>query len=224
MCLRVLRLIPIFYLLAYSGVTAAASEDSLGIPASKKITIEVAQECFEIAGRVPEFRYEEVDSFVDTDNIDPCALAIQNNNLTQRDLAASYSNQGLILASKGDFTLAIISHTQAIALLENSEESGFAESIYINRGNSYFAMQDYEAANADYSRAILISAGTQHQALYNRALVFKALGYRQRAFEELAHALLLAPDNPRYLASYELLSIIEPATESAEEELGPGLD
>jgi len=151
----------------------------------------------------------DTDTDTDTEILDPCALAIQNNNLSQRDLAASYSNQGLILASKGDFALAIISHTQAIALLENSEDSRISEIFYINRGNAYFAMQEYEAANADYSRAILLSSGTRHQALYNRALVFKALGYRQRALEELEHALLLDPDNPRYLASHGLLQIAD---------------
>ena len=237
MCLPEIRLLPFICLLIYSEVAGAASEDNPVVSEPVKTIIEAAQDCFQSANSIPEFWYEEsvevldggegeeivppaLPTLADTDTeiTEPCALAIQNNNLTQRDLAAVYSNQGIVHSSKENYALAIISHTQAIALLENSDEAGFSESIYINRGNSYFAMREYEAANADYSRAILLSAGTQHQALYNRALVFKALGYQRRALEELEHALLLAPNNPRYLASLRLLRKDSPIPEFSQEE------
>ncbi|MBV1907265.1 MAG: hypothetical protein KUG75_14410 [Pseudomonadales bacterium] len=131
----------------------------------------------------------------------PCKDAIQYGQLNTNNLAATYSNQGLILASKNRFSQAIASHTKAIAL------SPTAYNLYINRGNSYFAVKRYEEANSDYSTALLLSAGSSHQALYNRSLIFKALGFKHRAERELAHARLLAPDNLRYkdnhLSSHE---------------------
>ncbi len=215
---------PILLFLLSASVSHAQMEEISETPTSADSMRNVAQECFLLASSIPEFRIEvQLESLVNntgeddspteeqqatvnptepesqTDAEDPCALAIQNNNQTPRDLAASYSNQGLILASKGDYALAIQSHTQAVAILEELEPS---ESIYINRGNAFFSVKDYAAANADYSRAIVLSAGTSHQALYNRALVFKALGYKRRALLELEHALLLAPNNSRYIASH----------------------
>lgn len=205
----------IYAFLIYPQVAGAAAQNSLEMT-------DMAQECFRSANFVPVF---ETPANVE---LNPCVIAIRNNNLANNDLAATYSNQGILLSSRGEHAAAIISHTQAIDLLENSEDSGILESIYINRGNTYFAMQEYEAANADYSRVILLSAGTQHQALYNRALVFKALGYTKRALEELEHALLLAPDNLRYLASHSLLrtdnSMPKSGSETAWEKPGEYLD
>lgn len=127
-----------------------------------------------------------------------CLLAIRNGTLSDENLAASYSNQGLIHARQKRFTRALKAHSKAIALQPKLERA------YINRGNAYFGLKRYTDANADYSKAITLSGGSIHQAFYNRSLVFKALGYQQRAREELEHALLLAPENLLYIDALTL--------------------
>jgi tetratricopeptide (TPR) repeat protein len=121
-----------------------------------------------------------------------CDEAIKAGGLTRGDLAATYSNRGIILASGGQFDRAIADHTTAIELDPTSARA------YVNRANSLFRMRRYAEALADYDRAIDLSAGAFALAFYNRSFVHRALDQKDAARKDLEQAAALAPGVAAY--------------------------
>jgi tetratricopeptide (TPR) repeat protein len=121
-----------------------------------------------------------------------CDDAIKTGELTRLDLAATYSNRGIIQASSGQLELAIADHTAAIRLNPQSVRA------YVNRANSLFRLQRYAEALADYDRAIELSAGAFALAFYNRSFVHRALDQRDAARKDLEQAATLAPEVAAY--------------------------
>lgn len=126
---------------------------------------------------------------VDTD---ACTAAIKAGELTRVDLAATYSNRGIILASNGQLERAIADHTTAIELDPRSVRA------YINRANSLFRARRYVEALADYDRAIDLSSGGFALAYYNRSFVHRALDQKDAARKDLEQAATLAPEVTAY--------------------------
>ena len=125
-------------------------------------------------------------------NVGPCDDAIQAGGLTRGDLAATYSNRGIILANGGQFDRAIADHTTAIELDPTSARA------YINRANALFRARRYAEALADYDRAIDLSSGGFALAYYNRSFVHRALDQKDAARKDLEQAATLAPGNAAY--------------------------
>lgn len=117
----------------------------------------------------------------------PCDDAIQGGGLTRSDLAATYSNRGIILASSGQLERAIADHTTAIELDPTSARA------YINRANALFRARRYAEALADYDRAIDLSPSGFALAYYNRSFVHRALDQKDAARKDLEQAATLAP-------------------------------
>ena len=120
-------------------------------------------------------------------DIGPCDAAIKSGNLTRIDLAATYSNRGIILANSGHLDRAIADHDIAIQLDPESVRA------YINRANTLFRAHRYAEALTDYDRAIDLSAGAFAVAYYNRSFVHLALAQKDHARKDLEHAAALAP-------------------------------
>jgi tetratricopeptide (TPR) repeat protein len=116
-----------------------------------------------------------------------CDDAISTGGLTRLDLAATYSNRGIILASGGELDRALTDHDTAIRLDPQSARA------YVNRANTLFRAGRYAAALADYDRAIELSGGFA-LAFYNRSFVHRALDQKDAARRDLEQAAALAPD------------------------------
>ena len=116
-----------------------------------------------------------------------CTAAIETGRLTPTDLAATYSNRGIILARGGRLTRAIEDQNTAIQLDPKSA------SAYNNRANVYYRAARHAEALADYDAAIALSSGSFAPAFYNRAVVHKALGENDAARQDLQQAAKLAP-------------------------------
>jgi tetratricopeptide (TPR) repeat protein len=121
-------------------------------------------------------------------DVGPCDDAIKTGDLTRVDLAATYSNRGIILANSGELDRAIADHNVAVQLDPESPRA------YINRANTLFRAHRYADALADYDRAIELSAGAFAVAYYNRSFVHLALAHKDQARKDLEHAAALAPD------------------------------
>jgi tetratricopeptide (TPR) repeat protein len=140
-----------------------------------------AMECYQMATFGPRLN-----------DRDPCDDAISTGGLTRADLAATYSNRGIILASGGEYDRAISDHDTAIRLDPQSARA------YVNRANTLFRAGRYAEALADYDRAVELSAGGFALAYYNRSFVHRALDQKDAARKDLEQAAALAPDVAAY--------------------------
>lgn len=131
-------------------------------------------------------------------DIDACTAAIENGQLTQSELAATYSNRGILLARNGQLTKAIEDQNTAIQLNPRSA------SAHINRANVYYRAARHAEALADYDEAIALSSGSFAPAYYNRALVHKALGENDAARQDLQQATKLAQGTNKKAAAQKV--------------------
>ena len=121
--------------------------------------------------------------------LEVCNRAIQQGDLTIHDLAATYSNRGIIYANNGRFKKALADHDKAIELAPDLGQA------YINRGNVYYHTRDYEQAINDYDRAIALGATPAEVPWYNKALALIKLRRDKEAKAALEEALKLAPES-----------------------------
>ena len=117
-----------------------------------------------------------------------CTSAIKDGNLTQTDLAATYSNRGIILANNGQLDKAIKDQTTAVQLDPLSARA------HNNCANAYYRAQRHKEALNEYDQAIALSGGKLAPAYYNRGQLHNALGDKDAARQDLQQAATLAPD------------------------------
>ena len=125
-------------------------------------------------------------------DIETCTLAIEHQMLVPEDLAATYSNRGILHVRSGDLVAGLKDHDRAVALAPE------LASVYINRSNALVAAKRYRDAMADLERAIANAGDHLPIAYYNRALMFKRLGDRQAARADAERAAELAPETVAY--------------------------
>ena len=122
-------------------------------------------------------------------DVDACTKALKDKNLNVHDLAATYSNRGIIYSNIHDYKKSLADHDKAIELMPELAEA------YVNRGNVYYHLQDYQRALADYNKAIELKAKPPVTSWFNKALTLtrmKRFDEARSAFEE---ALKLDPDS-----------------------------
>ncbi len=139
-----------------------------------------AQACYEAATFRPK---ESTDA--------PCDAAIKRGRLSRPQLAATYSNRGIILANHGDLDKAIEDQNTAIALDPDSARA------HVNRGNVYYRTNHHNEAVADYNQAITLSNGQLAPAYFNRGKSHLALGETDAAAKDFQQAATLEPENYR---------------------------
>lgn len=110
--------------------------------------------------------YEDSRLTPSVESIITCSNAIMNGNLGKRDLAATYSNRGLIYAKNRHFDKALDDHNKAIQLKPDLME------VYINRGNAYYMMSEYDKAMKNYEKAVALGEGPTQIAHYNMGMIF----------------------------------------------------
>ncbi len=125
-------------------------------------------------------------------DIEVCTTAIEHQMLVPVDLAATYSNRGILHARTGDYASALKDHNRAHDLAPE------LASIYINRSNTLVAVKRYEDALRDLDNAIAIADAALPVAHYNRALMFKTLGDTEAARADAERAAQLAPETEAY--------------------------
>jgi len=141
----------------------------------------------------------------DRADVETCDKAIEEQPLGTRDLAATHSNRGLLLARLGEYDAALADHDRALALAP--ELAG----LYINRANTHVRARDFRSAFADLERAIELAGDGLPAAYYNRALLFQRLGDRQAARADAQRAAELAPQTLAYRSFAESLASPLPA-------------
>ena len=98
-----------------------------------------------------------------------CTDAIRYDDLSKRDLAATYTNRGIIRARSGKLRQALEDHNQAVRLKADLSK------IYINRGTVFHRLGEYEKALVDYQKALEIGEVPIDIVQYNIALSFEKI-------------------------------------------------
>jgi len=132
--------------------------------------------------------YQAATTFPASADTDRCTAAIKNGNLSTSDLAATYSNRGIILANTGQIDKAIEDQETAVRLDPLSARA------HNNRANAYYRAKRHQDALVEYSQAIELSGGKLAPAYYNRAQLHKMLGHNEDARKDMQQAATIAPD------------------------------
>ena len=135
--------------------------------------------------------YQESNTPFSTGGIRSCTDAIRKDDLTIRDLAATYTNRGIIYAANGQLDKAMKDHNEAVLLAP-----GMAK-IYVNRGNVYHQTHEYPNALADYDKALELANVPLDIVYYNRSLTLIRLKRWDDARASLEAALKINPESSR---------------------------
>jgi tetratricopeptide (TPR) repeat protein len=134
--------------------------------------------------------------------IKECDKAIADSELmSKRDLAATYSNRGIIYSANGVYDLAIRDHTRAIEI-----RPLLAQAI-VNRGNVYFRMGEYKKAIVNYDQALQINGPANATTYLNRGLALLEMKSFGRAKESFEQALALNPGSRRIVELLEEVAL-----------------
>ena len=135
--------------------------------------------------------YQESRFSLSIHSIHFCDDAIAHDGLTRRDLAATYSNRGIINAGNGRFQRALKDHTKAISIKPDLGQ------VYVNRGNVYFHTHEYEKALSDYDIALEVGGSLLHNTYFNRGLALLKMRRIDDAVSSLNEALAMTPNSKK---------------------------
>ena len=120
------------------------------------------------------------------------SLRKQMNDADRDFLANQKHVAGIKLYYANDFNGAIKLYNEALQLNPNNAD------VYIDRGNAYFDLGQYERAIQDYNKTIKLRSDYS-EAYNNRARAYEELGQYNRAFQDYTKAIEL---NPNYALCY----------------------
>lgn len=122
-----------------------------------------------------------------TSGLSRCEEALESGLLSRRDRAATEVNMGIVLINAGRAEEALAAYDRAIALQPNLGEA------WLNRGIGWLTQRNYEAAEADLTRALELNVRESHKAYYHRALVYDAREQYPQAYADFQLALEHSP-------------------------------
>ena len=120
-----------------------------------------------------------------------CTDAIRHDQLLLRDLAATYTNRGIIYAANGKLDEAMADHDHAMLISPEMAK------IYVNRGNVFHQIHEYDKALGDYAQAIEYGNVPLDIVYYNRSLTLIRLKRWDDARDSLEKALEINPESRR---------------------------
>ncbi len=161
-------------------LTVAAS---IAAPSHAAVTViggGLGRECYQAVefSRVPPSKALEV-----------CDLAIEQERMSRRDRAATYTNRGIIHMRDGRHQRALLDYQKALLLQPDLLETK------VNLGAALYNLKRYPEAMKMLNEGIATdSANARATGYYNRALCFEKLGDVQSAYNDFRAALLAKPD------------------------------
>jgi tetratricopeptide (TPR) repeat protein len=124
---------------------------------------------------------------VSTGSLSHCNAALKARTLPKKDRVATLVNRGILFNHRGDHTAAIADFEAALAL--NPDTSA----AYVNRGNAYFSIQQFDLAIDDYSTSLQMDPREPYIAHYNRGLANESKQEAKLAFTDFVRVTELRP-------------------------------
>jgi len=118
----------------------------------------------------------------------PCDIALRDGATTRRDRKKTLVNRGIIHNRNGAVSSAFADFNAALEIDDDLAEA------YLNRGNSWFASNNFDNALSDYEHALALDVAQPWAAWYNIGLVHDARKERDEARAAYKRALELKPD------------------------------
>lgn len=118
---------------------------------------------------------------------DICSRALEGQDMSVRDRAATYINRSVVRLRVHDYNGAIDDCDLSIARIPNIGEA------YVNRGAALINLDKLKEALADLNKAIALGLDKVHLAYYNRGLAKEKLNDTRGAYEDYKKALELDP-------------------------------
>lgn len=142
----------------------------------------LARECFDLS------QHAAMSRSASRMDVAVCDKAIFQGSLNKSELAATFSNRGVIHMAMEELKEAYRDYNRAI------EIDPLLAEAYINRGNLWFAVQKFEEAVKDYDKALELGAAKSFVALLNRGLAHENLGGFLQAKKDYTAALNIKPE------------------------------
>lgn len=117
-----------------------------------------------------------------------CSQAIGSDLLSNRDLARTYVNRGILQLRRKAYDLALADFDRAARLAPDMGEA------FVNQGAVLIAQHRYALAIGAIDRGLALGAASPERAYFNRALANLHLDKLPEAYNDLIKASQLAPD------------------------------
>ena len=116
-----------------------------------------------------------------------CNSALKSRSQSSKERIATLVNRGIVFNHRRDYTAAFADFEAALAL--DPELSA----AHVNRGNTYFAMQQFDLAIEAYSKSLRMNPRKPYLAHYNRGLANEAIREAELAFADFVRVTELRP-------------------------------
>jgi tetratricopeptide (TPR) repeat protein len=133
-----------------------------------------------------------------------CKKALTSGEMSQKDMAATHVNLGILHMRAKDYAGARAAYDKALRISPNLAEA------YINLSANLIYMGDFNGALDAVNESINLDTDKMPEALYNRSVAYDNLRRDNEAYADLKRALALRPDWPpalRALENYDVVSI-----------------
>jgi tetratricopeptide (TPR) repeat protein len=161
---------------------AAAIAASAAAPAQGAVTVVgggLARGCYEAV------EYARVST---SDAIEVCDLALEQEVLTRRNRAATYTNRGILFMRDGRNERALADYKKSLSLMPLLETK-------VNLGAALYGLKRYTEALEVLNEGVTTEEpNARATGFYNRALTYEKLGNVQAAYEDFRAALQVKPD------------------------------
>jgi Tfp pilus assembly protein PilF len=125
--------------------------------------------------------------------IEVCTRAIDMQPMTDRDLAGTYVNRGVIFMGQASFVAAQHDFEHAMKL-----DPKMGEAV-VNHGGALIAQKKYADGIAEISRGLELNPSEPEKAYFNRGLAYESIDDLKAAYYDYSKAAELKPswDEPR---------------------------
>ncbi|HVY88672.1 MAG TPA: tetratricopeptide repeat protein [Hyphomonadaceae bacterium] len=121
--------------------------------------------------------------------LDICSLAIEQESMTRRNRAATYTNRGILQMRAGHNDKALSDYQRSLAIMPELDEAK------VNLGAALYGLKRYPEALAALNDGVRTeSLDARAVGYYNRGLTYEKLGDLQSAYEDFQRALQVKPD------------------------------
>jgi tetratricopeptide (TPR) repeat protein len=123
-----------------------------------------------------------------SDAIKICDMAIEQEMMTRRNKAATYTNRGILYMRVGRNDRALVDYQKSLSLMPLLETK-------VNLGAALYGLKRYPEALSVLNEGVATdSADARATGFYNRALTHEKLGNVQAAYDDFRSALETKPD------------------------------